>query len=117
MAIINGKETDIDCSGLVSKRKEEREKELLEMSSNEMVIPATCVNRNNMVQNEAERSEFGKLNTLGQLSSVGWTPGSGENNQGNSSQQATPFQRQSESRSAQEHQGNERATKKCCTIM
>ncbi|RNC76644.1 hypothetical protein DA717_14810 [Piscirickettsiaceae bacterium NZ-RLO2] len=68
-----------------------------------------CLDQNNI----AKGKDLGKLDTLGQLSSFGWKPG--ENNQG--SQQATPFQRQSESRSDQEHQENERATKKCCTIM
>ncbi|ERL60855.1 hypothetical protein Psal027_03715 (plasmid) [Piscirickettsia salmonis] len=109
MAIINDVEKDIDCSDLVLQRQKELKEELLKLSSNQTSTPVPCLDQNNI----AKGKDLGKLDTLGQLSSFCWKPG--ENNQG--SQQATPFQRQSESRSDQEHQENERATKKCCTIM
>ncbi|MGJ3495722.1 hypothetical protein ACR9PT_14320 [Piscirickettsia salmonis] len=111
MAIINGVEKDIDCSALVLQRKEKRERELLELSSNQIGPPSSspCLDQ----KSTTKKKDFGKLDTLNQLSSFVWKPV--ENNQG--SQQATPFQRQSESRSDQEHQESERATKKCCTIM
>ncbi|QGN97020.1 hypothetical protein Psal071_03646 (plasmid) [Piscirickettsia salmonis] len=109
MAIINGVEKSIDCSALVLQRQKEVKEEVLKLSSNQTSTPSPCLDQNNI----AKGKDLGKLDTLSQLSSFGWKPG--ENNQDR--QQATPFQRQSESRSDQEHQENERATKKCCTIM